>query len=223
MDAKLVRDALIKLVSGIVLVALLLFLPAGSLGYRAGWRFMLVLFIPMFVAGIVMMAFKPDLLRRRLEAKEQEAQQKGVIAASGLMFIAAFVVAGLTFRFSWIDFPGWIETLGVVLFLLGYLLFAEVLRENEYLARTIRVMEGQRVVDTGLYGIVRHPMYAATVVLFLSMGLVLDAPISFAILLVYLPIIASRIANEEEVLERELEGYAEYKQRVRYRIIPFVW
>lgn len=223
MDAKLVRGALVKLLAGVVLVGLLLFVPAGSLDYRAGWILMGILFIPMLLAGIVMLAFKPDLLRKRLQAREEQAEQRGVIAASGLMFLAAFVVAGLTYRFGWISFPAWTELIGVVLFLAGYLLFAEVLRESEYLSRTVEVQEGQRVVDTGLYGIVRHPMYAATLLLFLSMPLVLDAPLSLVIMLAYLPIISRRIANEEQVLERGLPGYRAYKERVRHRIIPFVW
>lgn len=223
MDAQLARSAFAKFAAGVVLVGVLLFLPAGSFSYRAGIVFMIVLFVPMLLAGIVMMAVKPDLLRRRLEAREEQAEQKGVIAASGVMFIAAFIVAGLTYRFGWTSFPAWVERMGIVIFLIGYALFAEVLRENEYLSRTVRVSEGQHVVDTGLYGIVRHPMYAATIVLFLSMPLVLDAPISLVIMLAYIPIISRRIANEEEVLEHDLEGYGDYKNRVRFRMIPFIW
>lgn len=223
MDTGLAKEAIIKFVAGVVLVGLLVFVPAGSIDYSAGWRFMGVLFIPMFIGGLVMLFFKPDLLRKRLDSREEQAQQKGVIAASGLMFISAFVVAGLTFRFGWIRFPEPVPRVGMVLFLIGYALFAEVLRENEYLSRTVEVQEGQHVVDTGLYGIVRHPMYAVTVLLFLSMPVVLDSPLSFLIMLVYLPLIAARIENEEQVLEDGLEGYREYEQRVKYRLIPFMW
>lgn len=223
MDAQLAKDALVRFAVGVVAVGLLVFVPAGSLGYTAGWVLMGILFIPMLLAGIVLLVLKPDLLRRRLKAREEQTEQRGVIAASGLMFLAAFIVAGLSFRLGWIGFPTWVERLGAVLFLAGYLLFAEVLRENEYLSRTVEVQEGQQVIDTGLYGIVRHPMYAATLLLFLSMPVVLDAPLSLAIMLVYLPIISRRIANEEQVLEQGLKGYRAYEQRVRYRIIPFVW
>lgn len=223
MDAKLVRDALVRFAVGVVAVGLLVFVPAGSLGYTAGWVLMGILFVPMLLAGIVLLVLKPDLLRRRLKAREEQAEQRGVIAASGLMFTAAFVVAGLGFRFGWIGFPTWAERLGAVLFLAGYALFAEVLRENEYLSRTVEIQEGQHLVDTGLYGIVRHPLYAATLLLFLSMPIVLDAPLSLAIMLAYLPIISRRIANEEQVLEQGLRGYRAYEQRVRYRVIPFVW
>jgi len=223
LDTELVRDGLIKFISGVLLVGLLLFIPAGTFAFPAGWRFMGVLFVPMLVGGLVMLFFKPELLRKRLNAKEEQTEQKGVIAASGLMFIAAFVVAGLTFRFGWIRFPKPIPFIGAVLFLSGYALFAEVLRENEYLSRTVEVQKDQHVVDTGLYGIVRHPMYAATLVLFLSMALVLESPISFAIMLVYPALLVVRIRNEEEVLEEGLQGYLEYKKRVKYRLIPFVW
>ena len=223
MDKQLARDALIKFAAGFVLVGLLVFLPAGTLAFPAGWTLMGALFLPMLVAGFVMLFFAPDLLRSRLEAREDEPAQRGVLLASGLMFIAAFVLAGLTFRFGWIAFPVWLQRVGLVLFLVGYALFAEVLRENQYLARTVRVQEGQHVVDTGLYGLVRHPMYFATVLLFLSMPVVLGSPLSFVVTLVYLPIIARRIENEEQVLARELRGYEEYRQKVRWRLVPFVW
>lgn len=223
MDKQLARDALIKFAAGFVLVGLLVFLPAGTLAFPAGWTLMGALFLPMLVAGFVMLFFAPDLLRSRLEAREDESAQRGVLLASGLMFIAAFVLAGLTFRFGWIAFPVWLQRVGLVLFLVGYALFAEVLRENQYLARTVRVQEGQHVVDTGLYGLVRHPMYFATVLLFLSMPVVLGSPLSFVVTLVYLPIIARRIENEEQVLARELRGYEEYRQKVRWRLVPFVW
>ena len=223
MDAKLLTQALAKVSLGIVLMGLLLFLPAGSFRYWQGWLLMGILFVPMFVAGIVMLFKNPDLLRKRLNAKEEEKEQKTVVALSGLLFIAAFVVAGLNWRFRWCVLPDWAVWVAAVLFLLCYLLYAEVLRENTYLSRTIEVQENQKVIDTGLYGIVRHPMYMATTVLFLAMPLVLASPISFLIMLLYLPLIAKRIKNEESVLEEGLEGYKEYKTRVKYRVIPFIW
>ena len=182
-----------------------------------------ILFVPMFVAGFVMLSKNPDLLRKRLNAKEEEKEQKTVVALSGLLFIAAFVVAGLNWRFQWCVLPDWAVWVAAVLFLLCYLLYAEVLRENTYLSRTIEVQENQKVIDTGLYGIVRHPMYMATTVLFLAMPLVLASPLSFLIMLLYIPLIAKRIKNEEVVLEEGLEGYKEYKEQVKYRIIPFIW
>ena len=177
----------------------------------------------MFLAGIVMMLRDPELLKKRLNAKEEEAEQKTVIALSGLMFLAAFITAGLNFRFGWIEMPRWTAWLAAGVFLAAYLMYAEVLRENAYLSRTIEVQEHQKVIDTGLYGIVRHPMYCATVFLFLSMGFVLGSPISFLILLCYLPIIAKRIRNEEAVLTQGLEGYQAYREKVRYKVIPFIW
>ena len=223
MDTKLLTQALAKVSLGIVLVGLLLFLPAGSFAYWQGWLLMGILFVPMFVAGFVMLSKNPDLLRKRLNAKEEEKEQKTVVALSGLLFIAAFVVAGLNWRFQWCVLPDWAVWVAAVLFLLCYLLYAEVLRENTYLSRTIEVQENQKVIDTGLYGIVRHPMYMATTVLFLAMPLVLASPLSFLIMLLYIPLIAKRIKNEEVVLEEGLEGYKEYKERVKYRIIPFIW
>ena len=223
MDKKLLKEGLIKIISGIVLLGLLLFLPAGSLGWKNGWLLMALLFIPMFCAGILMYFKAPDLLRSRLKAKENQQEQKSVILLSGLMFIAAFVLAGLNYRFEWIKMPKWIVTAGCIIFLLAYIMFGEVLRENRYLSRIIEVQEGQKVVDTGLYGVVRHPMYSATVLLFLSMPLVLGSPLSFIVMLLYIPLITKRIKNEEQVLEQELEGYTEYKQKVKYRILPFIW
>jgi protein-S-isoprenylcysteine O-methyltransferase Ste14 len=222
-DTKLLTQALAKVFLGVVLVGLLLFLPAGSFAYWQGWLLMGILFVPMFVAGFVMLSKNPDLLRKRLNAKEEEKEQKTVVALSGLLFIAAFVVAGLNWRFQWCVLPDWAVWVAAVLFLLCYLLYAEVLRENTYLSRTIEVQENQKVIDTGLYGVVRHPMYMATTVLFLAMPLVLASPISFLIMLLYIPLIAKRIKNEEVVLEEGLEGYKEYKERVKYRIIPFIW
>ena len=223
MDKNLLIQALAKVSLGVVLVGFLLFLPAGSLLYWQGWLLMGILFVPMFIAGFVMLSKNPDLLRKRLNAKEEEKEQKTVVALSGLLFIAAFVVAGLNWRFQWCVLPDWAVWVAAVLFLLCYLLYAEVLRENTYLSRTIEVQENQKVIDTGLYGIVRHPMYMATTVLFLAMPLVLASPISFLIMLLYIPLIAKRIKNEEVVLEEGLEGYKEYKERVKYRIIPFIW
>ena len=223
MDGKLFAQALLKFAAGVVVMGLLLFLPAGTLAWWQGWLLMGILFVPMFVAGFVMMAKAPDLLRKRLNNDEEEDEQKVVVALSGLMFIAAFVVAGLGVRFGWPMLPDWASWAGAVLFLASYALYAEVMRENAYLSRTIEVQEGQHVVDTGLYGIVRHPMYSATVVLFLSMPLVLGSAPAFAIMLVYLPIIAKRIRNEEQVLRGGLEGYEEYTRRVKWRLIPHVW
>ena len=182
-----------------------------------------ILFVPMAVVGIVMMAKNPELLRKRLNAKEQEKEQKTVVALSGLLFFAAFVVAGLNWRFQWCVLPNWVVWVAAGLFLVCYLLYAEVLRENTYLSRTVEVQEDQKVIDTGLYGIVRHPMYSATLFLFLSMGIVLGSPISVAILLLYIPIIALRMKNEEQVLEKGLDGYKAYKTRVKYKVIPFIW
>ena len=216
-------QSIIKFLLGVVILCLLIFLPAGSLHYWQGWLLMGILFVPMFVAGLVMMAKNPELLRKRLNAKEQEKEQKTVVALSGVLFIAAFVVAGFNWRFQWWLLPDWLVWVAAALFLVCYLLYAEVLRENTYLSRTIEVQEHQKVVDTGLYGIVRHPMYMATTLLFLMMPLVLASPISFLIMLLYIPLIAKRIRNEEAVLERGLEGYSEYKQRVKYKVLPFIW
>ena len=223
MSKGLLKDGIIKITAGIVLMGLLLFLPAGTLQWADGWLLMAILFVPMFFAGVLMYFRAPDLLKSRLSAKETQSEQKDVIRYSGLMFLAAFIIAGLNYRFQWIMMPRAIVWIGVVIFLLAYCFFGEVLRENRYLSRTIEVQDGQTVVDTGLYGIVRHPMYTATVLLFLSMPLVLNSIISFVIMLVYIPIIVKRIKNEEEVLETELKGYKEYKQKVRYRLIPFIW
>lgn len=223
MDGRLFTQALVKFFGGVVVVGLLLFVPAGTLSWPQGWLFMAILFIPMLVAGFVMMAKAPDLLRKRLNAKEDESEQKIVLALSAIMFIAAFVVAGLGFRFGWPMLPLWGSGIAAVVFLAAYALYAEVMRENEFLSRTIEVQDGQHVVDTGLYGIVRHPMYSVTLLLFLSMPLVLGSPFSFLVTLAYLPIITRRIANEEQVLARELVGYEDYMERVRYRLIPHVW
>ncbi|MBQ3330936.1 MAG: isoprenylcysteine carboxylmethyltransferase family protein [Ruminococcus sp.] len=223
MTVKLFFQAIGKFIAGVILIGLLLFLPAGSFGYRNAWLFIGILFIPMFIAGIVMMFRDPELLKKRLNAKEEQKEQKAVVALSGLMFSAAFIVAGLNYRFSWIVTPDWLVYVGAGVFLLAYVMYAEVLRENAYLSRTIEVQEDQKVIDTGLYGVMRHPMYSATLFLFLSMGVVLGSPISVAITLLYIPIIAVRMKNEEKVLEEGLEGYAAYKKRVKYKVIPFIW
>ena len=223
MDGKLFAQAITKVISGLLLVGFLLFLPAGSFLYWNGWLLIAVLFVPMIVAGFVMMKKNPELLRKRLNVKEEQSEQKTVIALSGVMFLAAFIVAGLNFRFGWIVLQNWIVYVATAVFLLGYILYAEVLRENAYLSRTVEVQENQKVIDTGLYGIVRHPMYMSTFLLFLSMPLVLGSVISFVIMLVYIPIIAKRISNEEQVLEEGLAGYSDYKKQVKYKVIPYVW
>ena len=223
MENNLLTQALAKFFLGVIILGILIFLPAWSLHYWQGWLLMGILFVPMFVAGLVMPAKNPDLLRKRLNAKEQEAEQKTVVKLSGLLFITAFVVAGLNWRFGWWVLPDWAVWVAAGLFLASYLLYAEALRENTFLSRTIEVQENQKVIDTGLYGIVRHPMYMATTILFLAMPLVLASPFSFLIMLGYIPVIAKRIKNEEKVLEEGLVGYAEYKKKVKYRILPFIW
>lgn len=223
MSGKLFCQAVLKFTLGAVLVGLLIFLPAGTLQYWNGWLLMGILFVPMFFAGIVMMLKNPELLKKRLNARETQGEQRLVIKLSGLMFVCGFVLAGLNFRFGWLILPDWTAWAAAVVFLLSYLLYAEVLRENTYLSRTVEVQEEQRVIDTGLYGVVRHPMYAATLALFLSMPLVLGSLPSFAVFLAYPLIIARRIRNEEEVLKQGLAGYTEYTGRVKYRLIPFLW
>lgn len=223
MTRKLYFEAILKFSAGVALMATLLFLPAGTVDWYGGKLLMSILFIPMFLAGLVMMACNPQLLRSRLNAKEKEAEQGTVIKLSGLMFLCGFILAGLDFRFGWSNLPGWVSTVGAILFLGAYVLFAEVLRENTWLSRTIEVQEGQTVVSTGLYSIVRHPMYSATVVLFLSMPVVLGSLPALLVFLLYPFLIAKRIRNEEQVLTRELPGYREYKRKVRWRLIPYIW
>ena len=223
MSKELFVKAIAKFIFGVLLVGALLFFPAWTLHYPQAWLLLGILFIPMFIAGLVMMKKNPELLKKRLNAKEKEDEQKEVILFSGIMFLLSFVAAGLSFRFGFLMLPFSVSIIGAVLFLLSYALYAEVLKENTYLSRTIEVQKDQKVIDTGLYGIVRHPMYMATVVLFLSMPLVLGSVISFVIMLFYIPIIVKRIRNEEKVLEEGLPGYREYKEKVRYRLIPFVW
>ena len=223
MTKKLFIEAMTKFILGVVLVGLLIFLPAGTVSFFNGWLLMGILFVPMFLAGIVMMFKNPNLLKSRLNAKEKQQEQSLVVKLSGLMFLAGFVVAGLGVRFDWYMLPKSVTSAAAVIFLIAYLLYAEVLRENTYLSRTIEVQENQKVIDTGLYGIVRHPMYSVTLLLFLSMPVVLGSIYSFVIFLAYPLIIAKRIKNEEEFLEKELEGYREYKEKVKYRLVPFVW
>lgn len=222
-DRALLKEAIKKIAAGIVIVWALLFIPAGSIRWSNAWLLMGLLFIPVFIAGIIMYYKAPDLLRNRLKAKESREEQKGVIRYSGLMFVAAFVVAGLNYRFRWIFLPDAVVIIASVLFILSYAIFGEVLRENAWLSRTIEVQEDQTVVDTGLYGIVRHPMYSATVIMFLSMPLILNSLISFVIMLLYIPIIVMRILDEEMVLKDELKGYREYMEKVRYRLLPLIW
>lgn len=223
MDKKLLVDALVKVTLGIVMIGLLLFLPAGTLAWWQGWLLLIILFVPMVIAGFVMMKKSPDLLRKRLNVKEKQKDQQLVVKLSGLMFLAGFILAGLGKRFGWWTLPSWVSWVGAALFLLAYAMYAEVMRENAFLSRTIEVQENQTVVDTGLYGIVRHPMYAATLILFLSMPLVLGSLWAFLVFLAYPIIIAGRIRGEEQLLRAELPGYEEYCRKVKWRVIPFVW
>ena len=223
MDIKLFLQAIIKYAIGVLIIGSLLFIPAGTINYWNGWLFMGLLFIPMFIAGIVLMIVNPELLRKRLNAKEKENAQKKVILLSGLMFISGFIVAGLNYRFNLIQLPNVVVFISSILFIIAYLLYAEVLRENAYLSRIVEVQENQKVIDKGLYGCVRHPMYAITILLFLTMPLILGSIISFMIFLIYPIIIAKRIKNEEEILEKKLQGYKEYEKKVKYKLIPFIW
>lgn len=223
MTLKLLLQAITKYIAGVIVVGILIFLPAGTFAYYEGWLFMGILFVPMFAAGLVMIVKNPELLRKRLDAKEKQREQNLVVKLSGLMFVAGFVIAGLGIRFGWYVLPRGVVIASTIVFLASYVLYAEVLKENTYLSRTIEVQENHKVIDTGLYGIVRHPMYSATVIMFLSMPLVLGSIFSFVIFLTYPLIIAKRIKGEEELLEAELEGYREYKSKVKYRLIPFVW
>ncbi len=222
-EMKLLMEALIKFTCGVLLVGLLIFLPAGTLEFTYGWLLMGLLFIPMMIAGFVMLAKTPDFLRKRLDAKEKQGTQKGVVAVAGLMFIVGFVVAGLDFRFGWSTMPNWVTIVASVTFLGDYALYAEVMRENAYLSRTIKVENDQKVVDTGLYGIVRHPMYAATIEMFLMIPLILGSWYALIVFAVYPAVIVVRLKDEEALLTKELPGYAEYKQKVKYRILPFIW
>ena len=223
MDKELLRDGLKKMIGGFAVIGLLLFLPAGSLHYPQGWLFCGVLFIPVLIMGVVLFLKAPELLRKRLQEKEEQAEQKSVVALSGVMFLAGFILAGLDFRYGWAQLPMWLVYAAAVAFLLGYAMFAEVMRENAYLSRTVEVQENQVVIDTGLYGVVRHPMYTATVIMFLAMPLVLGSGASFAVFMMYPFLLVKRIRNEEQVLEEGLVGYSEYMRKVKYRLIPFIW
>ena len=220
---KLAFGATVKYLMGLVMVCALVFLPAGSLGYLNGWLFIGLLFVPMLLLGLVLLFNSPELLKKRLDAKEKQATQRGAVALSGLLFVVGFVVAGLDFRFGWSDVPSWAVAVSSAVLLISYALYAEVMRENEYLSRTVEIQEGQRVVDTGLYSVVRHPMYAVTIWLFLAMPVVLGSWWSLACFLPYIPIIAVRAINEEKLLAAELDGYADYMKKVKYRLIPFIW
>lgn len=220
---KLIINALTKFICGFLLIGLLLFLPAGTLKYTGAWIFILLLFIPIFILGVILFIKNPELLKKRLDGKEKEKTQKGVVALSGLVFLSAFIVAGLDFRFGWSHIPKTIKIVASVLFVLSYLVYAEVIRENTYLSRTISVQENQKVIETGLYSVVRHPMYAATIIMFLMIPLILGSWVSFILFLAYPVIIAIRINNEEQILSKELAGYTEYMQKVKYKIIPFIW
>lgn len=223
MTIKVFVQAITKFILGFILVGILIFLPAGTVSFFNGWLLMGILFVPMFFTGMVMMFKNPALLKSRLDAKEKRQEQRTVIKLSGLMFLAGFIVAGLNYRFDWFALPKGVVIAATIVFLVAYILYAEVLRENTYLSRTIEVQENQKVIDTGLYGIVRHPMYSVTSLLFLSMPLVLGSVYSFIIFLTYPLMIAKRIKDEENFLENELDGYREYKQKVKYRLIPFIW
>ena len=220
---KLLINGLVKFTCGLILVGLLIFLPAGTIRYAKGWLFMALLFVPMLAAGFVMFFRAPDLLARRLDVKEKQATQKGVVGLSGLMFLAGFILAGLDYRFGWSKMPGWVTIVASICFLGAYALYAEVLRENAYLSRTVKVEEGQKVVDTGLYGIVRHPMYAATILLFMSMPIILGSWYALIVFLLYPALIIARLKDEEKLLSKELDGYEAYCEKVKYRLIPFIW
>lgn len=223
MTFTLCLSALLKFLLGVVLVAALLFIPAGTLNYPNAILLMVILFVPMFLAGLVLMVKNPDLLRRRLKVKEEPGEQRKIIAATGFMFVVGFILAGLDFRLDWLPLPQIISKVSALLFLLAYALYAEVLRENTYLSRTVMVEEEQKVINTGLYGLVRHPMYSATIILFLTMPLVLGSLIAFLVFLPYPIMIIKRLKNEEQVLSKELTGYTEYQKKVHYRLIPYIW
>jgi len=223
MNTRLLLHAVAKFLSGLLLVGALLFIPAGTLYFRNAWLLIAILFIPVLIAGIALWIKKPDLLAKRLNAKEKEAEQKSVTLLSGIMFIAGFIIAALDFRFQWSHIPIWLVVIAAILFLAAYALYAEVLRENSYLSRTVEVQENQKIIDTGLYGIVRHPMYSATVLLFLSIPVILGSVYSLIVFMLYPVLLIKRIENEEKVLEAELAGYLDYKQSVKYRLIPFIW
>lgn len=219
----LLKDAIIKFILGVLVIGVLLFIPAGTLNYWNAWLLMGLLFIPMFIAGIILLIKNTKLLEKRLNAKEKEKDQKQVVVLSAIMFISGFIIAGLNYKYNWTKLPNIVVIVSIILFILSYILYAEVLRENTYLSRTIEVQKDQKIIDTGLYGIVRHPMYSVTIVLFLTMPLILNSIISFIIFLIYPFIIIKRINNEEKVLESKLKGYKEYKEKVKYKLIPYIW
>ena len=223
MNKRLLFQTLTKFLLGFVIIWFLLFLPAGSISYWQGWLLMGILFIPMFLVGLFLLVKNPELLKKRLNTKEKEREQKKNVTISALLFVVAFVIAGLNWRFNWILLPNLYVWSVSIIFILSYILYAEVMKENTYLSRVVEVQINQKVVDTGMYGIVRHPMYLATTILFLSMPLVLSSPLSFVIMLGYIPVIVKRIKNEEKILEQGLDGYSDYKKRVKYRMIPYVW
>lgn len=223
MNIKLFFEAITKYTLGVLLVGVLIFVPAGTIHYWNGWLFMAVLFVPMFIAGIIMMVKDPNLLKSRLDAKENEKEQKVLVALSGIMFLLGFIIAGLDFRYNWVELPNIVTIIATIIFVLSYMIYSEVLRKNSFLSRTIGVQNDQKVIETGLYGIVRHPMYTATILLFLSIPLILGSAISFIVFLIYPFIIVKRLNNEEKVLEQELAGYKEYKKKVKYKMIPFIW
>ncbi len=223
MKSSLFAKALIKFISGLIITIILIFIPAGSVRFLNGWIFTALLFVPMFIVGIILLIKNPTLLEKRLNAKEEQSGQKAVVALSGIMFIAGFVIAGLNYRFSWLVLPSWVTAAASVIFMLSYIMYSEVLRENEYLSRTIEVQENQKVVDTGLYSVIRHPMYSATILLFLSIPLILGSLYSFVVFLIYPFAIIARLKNEEQLLEKDLAGYTEYKKKVKYRLIPFIF
>lgn len=216
-------QALIKFLSGLIMVILLIFVPAGTLHYINGWILTGILFIPMLIMGIIMSVKNPELLEKRLNAKEKDSGQKNIIRFSGIIFLAGFIVAGLNYRFKWLIVPQWTVIISSIVFLLSYAMYAEVLRENTYLSRTVEIQENQKIIDTGLYGIIRHPMYTATIFMFLSIPMVLGFVHSFVIFLLYPVIIVMRLSNEEKFLENNLDGYSQYKDKVKYRLIPFIW
>ena len=219
----LLKDAIIKFILGVLVIGVLLFIPAGTLNYWNAWLLMGLLFIPMFIAGIILLIKNTKLLEKRLNAKEKEKDQKQVVVLSAIMFISGFIIAGLNYKYNWTKLPNIVVIVSIILFIISYILYAEVLRENTYLSRTIEVQKDQKIIDTGLYGIVRHPMYSVTIVLFLTMPLILNSIISFIIFLIYPFIIIKRINNEEKVLESKLKGYKEYKEKVKYKLIPYIW
>ena len=220
---KLLFSALSKFIIGLALISALIFLPAGTLIYSNGWLFLAILFVPMLILGVVLFIKSPDLLKKRLNSKESEDTQQGVVAASAIMFLGGFIVSGLDFRFGWSHVPVWAVIFAAVILLISYALYAEVMRENAYLSRTIEVQEGQKVVDTGLYSVVRHPMYAVTLWLFLSIPVVLGSWWALLCFCPYIAVIVMRIINEEKVLTQGLEGYSDYKKKVKYRLVPFIW